>query len=39
MRELADEAGLTITELFRSDGKSNDLGFYAVMKHKPEGSG
>jgi SAM-dependent methyltransferase len=35
MQQLAGEAGLTITDLFRSDGKSNDLGLYAVMKHTP----
>jgi ubiquinone/menaquinone biosynthesis C-methylase UbiE len=33
MQQLAGEAGLTITDLFRSDGKSNNLGLYAVMKH------
>jgi SAM-dependent methyltransferase len=32
MEQLAIDAGLTITELFRSDGKSGDLGLYAVMR-------
>jgi ubiquinone/menaquinone biosynthesis C-methylase UbiE len=38
MMQLAGEAGLTVNELFRSDGKSDDLGLYAVMRHKPSGS-
>ena len=29
---LAGEAGLSVVEIFRSDGKSNDLSLYAIMQ-------
>ena len=32
LRMLAREAGLTVTEIYRSDGMSGDLGLYAILE-------
>lgn len=37
--QLANEAGFVIKEIFRSDGKSGDLGLYGVFTHSGKGAG
>lgn len=33
LRQLANEVGLTVKDVFRSDGKSGDLGLYGIFAH------